>query len=162
MKALAKKKVSRSPRYPVAFFTSSDDWKADLASSSDGPLTPRRVVRVSKIDARVRGGMNAATTITSGKNDTNALPASATLRSTNSISSMRSQTCQKIVFSAHVRPVSTRRRPRATSPSGSSVVWASSLTRCTLRPSPFREEHAPPPAWLSLSVAHVVRHDLTT
>ena len=102
----------------MAFFTSSEDWKADLASSSDSPLTPRRVVSVSKIDARVRAGMNAATTITSGKNDTKALPARATLRSTNSVSSMRSQTCQKIVFSAHVRPVSTRRRAAGDEPLG--------------------------------------------
>ena len=38
-----------------------------------------------------------------GKNDTNAFDASATLRSMNSFSSMRSHTCQKIVRSTQLR-----------------------------------------------------------
>ena len=54
------------------------------------------------IDERMRSGTKAATTITSGKNETNAFPASATLRSTNSISSMRSHTRQSSSRSSRV------------------------------------------------------------
>ena len=60
------------------------------------------------MDARIRSGTNAAMTITSGKNETKAFPASATLRSTNSISSMRSHTRQMSSRSNHVRPASIR------------------------------------------------------
>jgi hypothetical protein len=50
---------------------------------------PSGAVTVVMIDERIGSGAKAATTITSGKNETKAFPASATLRSTNSISSMR-------------------------------------------------------------------------
>ena len=59
------------------------------------------------IAARTEGGANAATTITAGKNDTNAFAASAMPRSMNSFSSMRSQTRQKIVRSAQARTLAT-------------------------------------------------------
>ncbi len=55
------------------------------------------------MDDRIRSGTKAATTITSGKNETKAFPASAMLRSTNSISSMRSHTRQRSSRSNHVR-----------------------------------------------------------
>ena len=47
--------------------------------------------------------------MTAGKNDTNAFAASATPRSMNSFSSMRSQTRQKIVLSAQLRALATSR-----------------------------------------------------
>ena len=62
------------------------------------------------IDERMRSGTKAATTITSGKNETNAFPASATLRSTNSISSMRSHTRQRSSRSNRVRSAAMRWR----------------------------------------------------
>ena len=55
-------------------------------------------------------GMNAATTITSGKNDTNAFPASATLRSMNSTSSIRSHTRHTSSRSNRVRRAAMRVR----------------------------------------------------
>ena len=73
------------------------------------PPTPSLSVMVVKIDSRMLCGMNAATTMTSGKNETNALPASATLRSTNSISSMRSHTCQSRERCARSRTAVNRR-----------------------------------------------------
>ena len=68
---------------------------------------------VVKIEVRTPGGMNAATTTTSGKNDTNALPARATLRSTNSISNIRSHTCHNNVRCARWRDASIRWRSLA-------------------------------------------------
>jgi hypothetical protein len=50
---------------------------------------------VFTIDCRTECGANAATTINAGKSEMNALAASATLRSTNSFSSVRSQIFQK-------------------------------------------------------------------
>ena len=70
---------------PVALRMSSAEENASFAVTSAAPPMPSRCVRVEKIDVRTRCGANEATTITSGKNETNALPASATLRSTNSI-----------------------------------------------------------------------------
>ena len=72
---------------------------ACFASPSAGPVTPRRWVSVEKIALRRLAGTKAATTMMSGKNETKALPARATLRSTNSFSSSRSQTCQSRVCS---------------------------------------------------------------
>ncbi len=54
--------------------------------------------------------MKAATTMMSGKNEMNALPARAMLRSTNSVSSIRSQTFHSSVCSA--QPRMTWARPR--------------------------------------------------
>jgi hypothetical protein len=51
---------------------------------------------------------NAATTITSGKKETKALPASATLRSTNSISSILSHARQRRVRCSQPRTVTPR------------------------------------------------------
>ena len=98
---------------PVARRMSLAEAKACLAVANAAPVIPSRCVTVVKIDARRPGGMNAATTITSGKNETNALPAKATPRSTNSISSSRSHTCHNRVRSARPRTMSTR--PRACS-----------------------------------------------
>ena len=53
--------------------------------------------------------MNAATTMIAGKNETNAFAPSATLRSMNSFSSIRSQMRQKIVLSAHFCSSSDKR-----------------------------------------------------
>jgi hypothetical protein len=72
-----------------------------------GPDKPDRRVSVRAIAARTEGGANAATTITAGKNDTNAFAASAMSRSMNSFSSMRSQTRQKTVRSAQRRAAAT-------------------------------------------------------
>ena len=72
---------------------------------------PSRAVTAVMIDERMRSGANAATTITSGKNETNAFPASATLRSTNSISSMRSHTRQRSRRCNRVRSPEIRSRP---------------------------------------------------
>ena len=72
---------------------------------------PSRAVTAVIIDERMRSGANAATTITSGKKDTNAFPASATLRSTNSISSMRSHTRHRSIRSNRVRSPEIRSRP---------------------------------------------------
>ena len=105
---VAKKIVSTRPSRPVAFRMSSADAKALLASSSASPRMPSRDVRAVMIDERMRSGTKAATTITSGKNETKAFPASATLRSTNSISSMRSHTRQR-----SSRSNRARRRPCA-------------------------------------------------
>ena len=91
---LAKNSVSTRPRMPVALRMSSAEENASFAVTSAAPPIPSRCVRVEKIDARTCGGVDEATTITRGKNETNALPASATLRSTNSISSMRSHARQ--------------------------------------------------------------------
>ena len=55
------------------------------------------------MDDRTPSGRNAATTITIGKNETNAFPASATLRSRNSISNRRSHTRQTRSRSNQVR-----------------------------------------------------------
>ena len=71
--------------------------------SRPGPDKPERWASVPAIAARIAGGANAATTMTAGKNDTNAFAASAMPRSMNSFSSMRSQTRQKIVRSAQAR-----------------------------------------------------------
>ena len=69
---------------------------------------------VLMIDARTACGAKAATTIKAGKSEMNALAASATLRSTNSFSSTRSQIFQKIERSAHSWTGSNRwRRPLA-------------------------------------------------
>ena len=65
------------------------------------------------MEVRVLAGAKAATTITSGNNETKAFEANATLRSTNSFSNMRSQMRQKIVCSAQVRAASTRSRQGA-------------------------------------------------
>ena len=73
------------------------------ATVNASPLRPKRRVMASTIDDRMPSGRNAATTMTSGKNETNAFPASATLRSRNSISSMRSHTFQASVRSNRVR-----------------------------------------------------------
>ena len=59
---------------------------------------------VEKIDALIPGGTKAATTIPSGKNKTKALPARATLRSTNSISPPRPHLPGQILL----RPVEGR------------------------------------------------------
>ena len=56
---------------------------------------------VFTIDCRTECGANAATTINAGNNEMKALATSATLRSTNSFSSVRSQTFQKIERSTH-------------------------------------------------------------
>src|SRR6478672_1930636 len=77
---------------PVARRTSPADANALLAECSAEPVIPRRCVRVVNTDDRIPDGRKAATTMIRGKNDTNALPASATLRSTNSVSSMRAHT----------------------------------------------------------------------
>src|SRR3954462_5439070 len=98
---------------PVARRMSSLEAKASLARSSEAPRKPSRLVSVVRIDARMCGGMKAATTMTNGKKDTNALPARATLRSTNSVSSMRSQTRQGSRCCAHSMPASTRTRVAA-------------------------------------------------
>ncbi len=111
---LAKNNVSTRPRMPVALRMSSAEANASFAVTSAAPPIPSRCVRVEKIDVRTRCGANEATTITSGKNETNALPASATLRSTNSISSMRSHTRQSSVRSARSRMTIARWRAPAT------------------------------------------------
>ena len=103
---------------PVALRTSSDDAKASLAIASASPRRPSRAVTAVMIDERMRSGTNAATTITSGKNETNALPASATLRSMNSISSMRSHTRQRSSRSNRVRSAAMRSRSSLLPPSG--------------------------------------------
>ena len=56
--------------------------------------------------------MNAATTMIAGKNETKALAPSATLRSMNSFSSIRSQMRQKMVRSAHAWSSSASARNR--------------------------------------------------
>ena len=94
MNEVAKKIVSSRPMKLVASRTSSDEAKAVCASVNASPSKPKRFVRVLRIESRTPSGMKAAMTMTRGKNDTNALPASAMLRSTNSISSMRSHTRQ--------------------------------------------------------------------
>ena len=110
MNEVAKKIVSTRPSRPVACRTSSDDANASLASVSASPSDAEPDVTVVMIDERMRSGTNAATTITSGKNETNAFPASATLRSTNSISSMRSHTRQRSSRSNRVRRPAMRSR----------------------------------------------------
>ena len=110
MNEVAKKIVSTSPSSPVAFRMSSDDAKASLASASASPRMPSRAVTLVMIDDRMRSGTKAATTITSGKNETNAFPASATLRSTNSISSIRSHTRHMSSRSNRVRSRAMRSR----------------------------------------------------
>ena len=104
---VAKKIVSTRPSTPVAVRMSSDEANACRAVVSASPRMPNRAVTVTMIEARVRSGTKAATTITSGKNETNALPASATLRSTNSTSSKRSQTRQKSSRSSRSRSPAT-------------------------------------------------------
>ena len=99
--------MSSRPSTPVARRMSFADANAFLATVSASPETPRRLVTVVKIDARMSAGANAATTITNGKNETNALPARATLRSTNCDSSIRSHTRQTSVCSAHARSRAT-------------------------------------------------------
>src|SRR5215475_7464798 len=62
------------------------------------------------MDMRRCEGRKAATTMMSGKNEMNALPARAMLRSTNSVSSIRSHTFHSSVCSA--QPRMTWARPR--------------------------------------------------
>jgi hypothetical protein len=62
------------------------------------------------MDIRRRAGTKAATTMMSGKNEMNALPARAMLRSMNSVSSIRSQTFHSSVRSAQPRMTWTRPR----------------------------------------------------
>jgi hypothetical protein len=83
---------------------------ACLTVASAAPLMPRRCVTVVKMDMRRCLGMKAATTMMSGKNEMNALPARAILRSTNSVSSIRSQTFHSSVCSARPRMTWTRLR----------------------------------------------------
>ena len=72
VKELAKNNVSTRPRMPVALRMSSAEAKASFAVASAAPPIPSRCVRVEKIEVRTRCGANEATTITSGKNETNA------------------------------------------------------------------------------------------
>ena len=114
MNDVVKKNVSTRPRTPVARRMSSLEVKASRTMTSACPPIPRRCVRVDRIDDRVRGGTKAATTITNGKNETNALPASATLRSTNSTSNMRSHARPRTVRRIQSRSDSIRARAWAT------------------------------------------------
>ena len=88
---------------PVARLMSSDDANAPLTVWRPSPLNPSRCVSVLRIESRTDDGAKAATTTRAGNSETNALAASATLRSTNSFSSNRSQIRQKIVRSTHAR-----------------------------------------------------------
>ena len=120
---LAKKMVSTRPSRPVACRTSSDDANASLASVSASPRTPSRAVTAVMSDERMLSGTKAATTITSGKNETKAFPASATLRSTNSISSMRSHTRQRSRRCSRVRRPEIRSRPSVLRVPGVAMAW---------------------------------------
>ena len=100
---VAKKIVSTRPSTPVALRTSSEDANASRAIASASPRMPSLAVMVVRIADRMRWGTKAVTTITSGKNETNAFPASAMLRSMNSISSIRSHTRQRSDRSSRVR-----------------------------------------------------------
>jgi len=95
--------VNTRPSTPVARRTLEAVVNALRKISRPEPDRPERWASVPAIAARTAGGANAATTMTAGKNDTNALAASAMPRSMNSFSSMRSQTRQKIVRSARPR-----------------------------------------------------------
>jgi hypothetical protein len=66
------------------------------------------------MEVRVPSGRKAATTITNGKKETNAFPAGATLRSTNSTSSRRSQIRHSTERSSHVLMAGLRPRALAT------------------------------------------------
>ena len=81
-----------------------DPWTSDKAS----PCRPSLAASAVMIEVRVRSGRKAATTITNGKKATNAFPASATLRSTNSTSSKRSQIRHSSILSSHVRRAGPR------------------------------------------------------
>ena len=96
----------------MALRTSSDDLNAPFTVARPAPLNPARRVMVWMIELRTCSGANAATTMSAGNSDTNALAASATLRSTNSFSSTRSQICQRIERSTHSWTGSNRRRMR--------------------------------------------------
>jgi hypothetical protein len=108
---LAKKTARTRPSTPVARRMSSAEANACWTVASEPPVMPRRWVSVVKMDLRRRGGTKAATTMMSGKNETNALPARAMLRSTNSVSSIRSHILHSIVCSA--QPRMTWARPRS-------------------------------------------------
>jgi hypothetical protein len=103
--------VKIRPSNPVARRTSFALVKEDFAVTRACPWMPSRDVTVVRIDVRIPCGMKAATTMTTGKKDTKAFAANATLRSTNSISSIRSQTCHTIVVWARVRAAAPRARP---------------------------------------------------
>ena len=87
-------------------------------------------------------GMNAATTITSGKNDTNAFPASATLRSMNSTSSIRSHTRHTSSRSNRVRRAAMRVRLSLLPVHGRGRLVRRrrlrAAVRCELCPAPWR------------------------
>ena len=80
------------------------------------------------IDVRMSWETKAATMITVGKNETNALAASATLRSTNSISSMRSHTRQSSRRSSHA--VRTDLQPAAVWCPLSAVISCAEFGSC--------------------------------
>ena len=83
---------------PVALRISAAELNDCRTVANAGPARPSRCTSVDTIDFRNRSGTNAATTMTSGKNETKAFPASATLRSIKVVSSSRSQ-----IFQATVR-----------------------------------------------------------
>jgi len=106
--------VNTRPSTPVARRTLEAVANALRRVARPGPDRPERRTSVPAIAARTAGGANAATTITAGKNDTNAFAASAIPRSMNSFSSMRSQTRQKIVRSTQARTLATSFMTRST------------------------------------------------
>src|SRR4051794_13692296 len=115
---------------PVALRTSDDVAKALLTALSDSPLTPARREMVDCTEVRTDAGKKAVTTMTAGKRETKALAPRATLRSTNSFSSRRSQTRQKIVADAQScnRPMISR--PWATSRAGRDGAPLGTATAC--------------------------------
>ena len=95
MKDVAKTKVKKSPTKPVARLIASGLEKASLTWTRAAPAIPNRWTRVVVMAFLIDEGTNAVITMTSGKNETKALPAMAMLRSMNSTSRSRSHTRQK-------------------------------------------------------------------
>src|SRR5690348_7896240 len=89
---------------------SSAEANACWTVTSEAPVMPSRRVTVVRMDMRRCAGTKAAMTMMSGKNEPDALPARAMLRSTNSVSSIQSHILHSSVCSA--QPRMTWARPR--------------------------------------------------
>ncbi len=100
VKDTAKATVKVAPMIPVAALVASGVAKDSRMASNDVPLSPSRSARIATICSRTLVGVSAAIRISSGNNETNALAASATDRSTNSTSSSRDHNRPSTVFSS--------------------------------------------------------------
>ena len=118
VKDTANATVSSTPIRPVAALVASGEAKAWLTACRDWPSIPSRSASACRISRLTRSGVTALITISSGNNETNALAASATDRSTNSISNSRDHHRPMTVLSSRSAVRAAYRRARAT------LLWA--------------------------------------